>query len=139
KQLGINEQGAMAAGIVVLILSFIPSYITVSIGPFNEGVNAWHSFATLGILLVIVATGVVAVKSFAAEYLPEGVPWNMVATPCAGLGTLLLLLRGLTVSHAGMGWSGWVLVIAGVVMTAFAALAMKAAGEDLSQFKKSEG
>src|SRR5699024_2868871 len=102
--------------------SFFPSYITVSIGPFNEGVNAWHSFATLGVLLVIVATAVVAVKAFAAENLPDGVPWNIVITACAGVGTLLLLLRGLTVSHAGMGWSGWVLIIASAALTVFAAL-----------------
>lgn len=139
KQLGLNEQATMAAGAVAIILSFFPSYVTVSFGPYSSGANAWHSFATLGVLLVIAATALAAVKAFAAEYLPDGVPWNIVITACAGVGTVLLLLRGLTVSHAGLGWSGWALVIAGVVMTAFAALALKASGEDLSQFKQTEG
>lgn len=139
KQLGLNEQATMAAGVVAIILSFFPAYVTVSLGPYSSGATAWHSFATVGILLVIVATALAALKAFAVEYLPAGVPWTIVITACAGLGTLLLLLRGLTVTHAGLGWSGWVLVIAGVVMTAFAALALKASGEDLSQFKQTEG
>ena len=118
KSLGKYEQGALVAGALSLILSFFSSYVTVDAGPISGGTSAWDSYATLGILLVIASTAIVAVKAFAAENLPDGVPWNLVALAAAGLGTLLLILRAFTYGDGGLsgvdvgpGWSGWALFI----------------------------
>lgn len=144
KSLGKFELGAMVAGGLAIILSFIESYVTVSAGSISVGINAWDSFATLGVLLIIVATALVAVKAFAQENLPDNVPWSLIAAVAAGLGTLLLILRAFTYSDGGFGsqvdigpgWSGWLLFVAGIVLTACAALIFKSSGEKLPEFNK---
>lgn len=136
KEMSMYNQGSLAAGVLAIIFSFLPSYVTVSMLGFSEGVNAWHSFATLGVLLIIAATALIAVKALAAESLPAEVPWYMIATAAAGLGTFLVLIRGVTVSHASMGWSGWVTVIFALVLTAGAAMSMVESGEKLPQANK---
>lgn len=142
KSIGKYEQGALVAGVLALILSFIESYVTVSASGFSAGTNAWDSYATLGILLIIAATAIIAVRAFAGENLPAGVPWALIATAAAGLGTLLLILRAFTYSDGGLGsvdvgpgWSGWVLFIAGIALTVFAYLISKSSGEKLQSNK----
>lgn len=117
----------------------------------SSGTNAWYSFATFGMLLVLVSVAVVAVKAFAAQSLPDGVPWRLVALATAGFGTLLLVLRALTEGSGdipsglgvevsvGPGWSGWVLMICVVALTVFTALAFKDSGEKLPEVNKKDG
>lgn len=152
KALGKFEQGALIAGGLSFILSFFERYVRVKIdggdlvpglsGSF--GTNAWTSYATLGILLVIVATAVVAVKAFAKDSLPDGVPWNLVALVAAGLGTFLLILRAFTASEGGIGasvgpgWSGWLLFVTTIALTVFTALSFKESGEKLPELKKDD-
>ncbi|KRC64010.1 hypothetical protein ASE12_04100 [Aeromicrobium sp. Root236] len=146
KSLGKFEQGALIAGGLSIILSFFGAYVRVSGGGVSKNVsNAWDSYATLGILLVIVATVIIAIKAFAAENLPDGVPWNLVALAAAGLGTLLLILRAFTYSDGGFtgidvgpGWSGWVLFITTIALTVFAFLLFKASGEKIPEINKKD-
>ena len=150
KSLGKWEQGALISGVVAIILSFISSYVTASYdGPgslsVSDGTNAWTSWATLGILLVIASTVIVALKAFAKENLPDEVPWSLVALATAGIGTLLLILRavfpggpdapGLSI---GPGWSGWLLFIAGIALTAFTFLSFKESGEKIPEINKKD-
>jgi hypothetical protein len=143
KSLGKFEQGALVAGVLALILSFIEKYVTVSSGPISVGINAWDSWATLGILLIVVSTAIVAVKAFAKENLPAGAPWSLIAAATAGLGTLLLILRAFTYSDGGLGdsvdigpgWSGWLLFVAGIALTAFTVLSFRESGEKMPDFK----
>ncbi len=150
KSLGKNEQGALIAGGVAIILSFIGSYVTASydgpgagaIGNLG-GTNAWTSYATLGILLVIAATVIVAIKAFAADSLPDGIPWNLAALAAAGVGTLLLILRALFPGGAdvpgfsvGPGWSGYLLWVAALALTYFAFVLFKASGDKMPEIKK---
>jgi hypothetical protein len=146
-----TDLGALVAGGLALVLSLIGSYISVSVdvpdgaegfGITDDGggvTNAWTSYATLGMLLIAVAVALVAVMVFAPHVLPAGVPFNLVAAAAAGLGTLLVLLRALTYSEssgfggievsAGPGWSGWLLFVATIALTVFAALGFKGSGE----------
>ncbi|MCL8252672.1 hypothetical protein AERO_14875 [Aeromicrobium fastidiosum] len=148
KSIGKYDQGALISGGLALILSFISSYVTASFdGPgglsISDGTNAWTSYATLGILLVIVATAIVAVKAFARENLPDGVPWNLAAAALAGVGTLLLILRAVFPGgpdaagySIGPGWSGYLLFLAGIALTVFTVLSFRASGEKLPQANK---
>lgn len=143
KSLGKFEQGALVSGVVAIILSFFGSYVTVSAGGISVGTNAWDSYATLGVLLILVSTVVVAVKAFAKENLPAGVPWSLVAAATAGLGTILLVLRAFTYSDNGLsnvdvgpGWSGWLLFIAGIALTVFTVLSFKESGEKIPEINK---
>lgn len=151
KSLGINDQGALVAGALAIVLSFFGSYVTASydgpgasaVGNISAGTNAWTSYATLGILLVIASTAIVAIRVFAPSTLPAGAPWNLIAAATAGLGTLLLILRavfngapsGLGVS-VGPGWSGYLLWIAALALTVFTVLAFRASGEKIPDVKK---
>jgi hypothetical protein len=151
KSIGKFEQGALIAGVLALILSFISNYVTASYdGPgdlnVSAGTNAWTSYATLGILLVIAATAIVAVKAFARENLPDGVPWNLAAAALAGVGTLLLILRAVFPGgpdgagySIGPGWSGYLLFIAGIALTVFTVLSFRESGEKLPQGNKNNG
>lgn len=141
KSLGKFEQGALVAGVLALILSFFSRYVSADLGPLGTyGISAWHSYAVLGMLLIIVSTAVVAVKAFAGEQLPAGIPWSLVAAATAGLGTILVLLRGLTAgSGANIGWSGWLLIIAGIALTAFTVLSFRESGEKIPDFNNKSG
>lgn len=151
KSIGKFEQGALIAGGLSLILSFINKYVTVSVdggelaglGGAVGGTNAWDSFATIGVLLVIAATAIVAVKVFAGENLPAGVPWNLVAFAAAALGTVLLILRAFTYGNQGIsqisigpGWSGWALFVTSIALSVFAFLSFRESGEKIPEFNK---
>ena len=151
KSIGKFEQGALIAGVLALILSFIPKYYTASYdGPggfgVSSGISAWHSYATFGVLLIIAATAIVAVKAFARENLPDGVPWNLVAAALSGVGTVLVILRAIFDDapdfpgvSAGPGWSGYLLFVAGIVLTVFTVLSFRESGEKLPQANKNNG
>ncbi|MEJ7634360.1 hypothetical protein [Aeromicrobium sp.] len=151
KSLGKYEQGALISGALAIILSFISKYVTASYdGPgssaipeSSSGTNAWTSYATLGMLLIIVATAIVATRAFARDSLPDGVPWTLVAAATAGLGTLLLILRALFPGGGdvpgfdiGPGWSGYLLWIAGIALTVFTVLLFKESGEKMPDVNK---
>jgi hypothetical protein len=137
KSLGKFEQGALVAGAVSIIVSFFTRYVAVDLGPLGtHGTNAWHSYATLGILLVIVATAILATKALAPAALPEGAPWSLIALAAAGLGTILLILRAFTVDFANPGWSGYLLFLTSIALTAFAYLIFKESGEKVPDMNK---
>ncbi len=148
KALDKNTQGALIAGGLATIVSFFSAYIKASYDgkiagiDLSYGISAWHSYATLGILLVIAATAIIALKAFAADSLPDGIPWNLAALGAAGLGLLLLILRALTVGGGGSGvsvgpgWSGYLLWILVATLTWFAFNLFKASGEKMPEMKK---
>lgn len=153
KSLGKFEQGALISGTLAIILSFFGSYVTASFDGGDEvpglsvssGTNAWTSYATLGVLLIVASVAVVAVKAFAKGSLPTGVPWNLVAAAAAGLGTILLILRALFPGggdvpglSVGPGWSGYLLWIAAIALTAFTALSFRESGEKVPEIKKND-
>jgi len=151
KSLGKFEQGALISGGIAIIVSFIGSYVTASYdGPssisVSSGTNAWTSYATIGVLLIVVATAIVGVKAFAKENLPAGVPWSLVAAAAAALGTLLVILRAVFNGapdfpgvSVGPGWSGYVLFVAGIALTVFTALSFKESGEKIPEFNRGAG
>ena len=57
KQVSRNDKGVLGAGIVALIFSFVSHYYggSVNVGGFHysAGVNAWHSYAFFGMLLIL--------------------------------------------------------------------------------------
>jgi hypothetical protein len=149
KSLSKNDQGALISGALAVIFTFLGSYMTVSFKvasvSSSSGHNAWDGWGVLGSLLLIAALAIVAVRIFAADSLPDGVPWNLTALAAAALGTLILLIKGLTYSaggiagagvDAGPGWSAWVLFILSIVFTGFLFLLFKESGEKLPEIKK---
>jgi hypothetical protein len=148
RQVDNNDLGVMAAGVAALVFSFLPyvgaSYKVSGLGGGSVHVNAWHGAALLGLLLLVAAAAVVAVRVFTDVTLPAlPVGWHVLVAAAAGLGTLIVLVRGMsyggdsfsgfgTSVSAGMRWGGYLLVLAGIAETAFAVLALRASGESMS-------
>jgi hypothetical protein len=136
-----NDWGVLGGAAAIFIVSLIPSYISYDYsGQFpgfdaSGGISAWHSYATLGLLLLFAAGAIVALRVFEVTTLPEiGVGWAMITTALAGLGAILVILRALTVSSAfgvsvGPGWSGYLLMLLAIATTVFAALNFRESGE----------
>lgn len=138
--IGKSAWGVGAAGLLALILSFLPWYATWSWEGFygdggSDGFSAWHSYATVGILLVVAAVGVVAVDVFVGAALPKGLPLNLIAAGVAAVGTLLLVLRAVTWGASigfgtfGPGWSAYALWAASLAVVVFSALRARESGE----------
>jgi amino acid transporter len=139
KSLGKNEQGALVAGGLSIILSFFSRFVSYDLGPLGtHGISAWNGVGTLGVLLVIIATAIVGIKAFAKERLPEGIPWSLAALAAAGLGTIILILKGFTADYGNPGWSGWALFITTIALTAFAFLSFKESGEKIPEINKKD-
>lgn len=145
KQINRNDQGILGAGILFLLLSFfIPFYGVSYKGPGGLGgsasVTAWHSYGFLGVLLVLIAVGIVAFRVFGNGSLPTlPVGPNVLVAGLALLGTLLLLLRGFTYSTAsgggysvGLKWGAYVIFILAIAVVVFAFLNFKASGEKIA-------
>lgn len=116
---------AVGAGAVALLFSFFNSYIRVSFMGHSAGVSsAWTSYATLGMLLILAAVVLVVADTMQPAVLPDTAPWPLIIGGASALGTFLVLLRGLTWSDSalgasvGLGWSGWIVIIAGIVLVA---------------------
>lgn len=143
KQISRNDQLIVGGGALAFIASFLPfwgvSYHIDGHG-YSASVSAWHSYAILGLLLVFIAAGIAAARIFANASLPSlPVGVNLLVLVLAGLGTLLLILRGFTWPHAsglggsyGVKWGGYILFIAGIAETVGAFLNFKASGEKVS-------
>lgn len=144
KQVSRNDKVVVGAGIVALIFSFIPHYYGVSANilgqHFSSGVSAWHSYAFLGMLLILVATALAAIAVSGAAQLPKlPIGLNLAVASLAGIGTLLVLIRGLTAGSGGgpgysygLQWSGYIVILAGIVQTVFSVLNARVAGEKLA-------
>ncbi|MDQ3628753.1 MAG: hypothetical protein M3419_08090 [Actinomycetota bacterium] len=148
-----NDLGALIAGGLVFVLSLMPAWVTSGVdggaadilgaAAMDTGVNAWQGVNALAMLLLLLATAVVAVKVFAPQSLPSTLPVGIgvVAAGLAAAGTVILVIRTLTLfeSQESMGvsfsispgWSGWLLMIAAVALTVFAVLGLKESGESL--------
>jgi hypothetical protein len=142
-----NDLAVMIAGVVAFIASFLPywgisfkSKVSGTSFGSSGSISAWHSYATLGLLLLFAAAILIAVKTFAASSLPSSLPvgLHVVAAALAALGTLLLILRAFTIDgpngggfSSGVKWGGYVLFIAGIAETVFAVLGMRESGEEI--------
>jgi hypothetical protein len=134
-----NDWGVLGGAAAIFIVSLIPSYVTFELGGVSfpgvpSGVNAWQSYATLGLLFLFAAGVIVALRVFAIATLPEiGVGWAMITTALAGLGAFLVILRAFTYSgglgSVSVGWSGYLLMLLAIATTVFAALNFRESGE----------
>ncbi len=145
--------GALAAGGLTLLISFVPFFYRVSvdgdddlgISGIADGINAWHELGVLAMLLFILAVAAVAVRVFAPEVVPAAVPASLVALALGVLSLLFLLLYALTVGpdipafasdsvNAGLSFTGYLQFLTTIAFVVFTALGFKNSGEKLPDF-----
>jgi hypothetical protein len=122
KSLSRTDRIRIGAAVIFFISSFLP-FVGASVGDSGLGLhisvseNAWHSFALLGVLLVLVAIAVWALQRFTAVELPTWqVAWGVAIPALAALGTLLIFLRAITYgSPIGLRYGAFLVVISGIV------------------------
>src|SRR3954449_9594200 len=100
RQMPRNDQGVLAAGVLAFIASFFPYYgASVNAAGFHgsSSTSAWHSYATLAILLVLAATVAPTVQLFATDSLPQtAMSWNFIVLALSAVGSALLIIRSFT-------------------------------------------
>lgn len=142
RQLPRYDQGVLGAGLLAFIASFFPYYgATASfLGRHaSTSTSAWHSWNTVGLLLIIAATLVAAVEVFARASLPTvQVPWSVIALGLSALGTVLIIIRSFTLDHGkiagfsyGLRWGAYVLMILCLAQVVFAFLRVRERGDAL--------
>jgi hypothetical protein len=112
----------IAAAVIFFIASFLP-FVGVSVGGLSGGfklsvsIDAWHSFALLGVLLFLAAVVVWALQRFSSVELPTWrVAWSVAIPALAAIGTALVALRAITYgSGVGLRYGAVLLVLSGIV------------------------
>ncbi|HEX3908618.1 MAG TPA: hypothetical protein VHW92_11880 [Mycobacteriales bacterium] len=146
------DLGILIAGVLAFIVSFFPYYgasssgATVAgqhIGGVSESVTAWHSYSTIALLLILLATAVSAVAIFAptaAPQLPIGLRW--IAAGLSALGGLLYVIRLFTLDHKsesvfgvkvteGVKWGGYLLLIIVLIHVACSVISALSSDEEV--------
>ncbi len=151
KQINRNDQGILGAGIAAFIFSFLPwyqaSYNGGVAGIFHESYSrnysAWQGFGILGVLLLLAAVAITAIRVFSIAQLPKApLGWNVIVAGAAGLGTLFVLFEWLIFDplngvhgkgiSEGLAWAGYIFLILAIAETVFAFLNFKASGEKVA-------
>ena len=115
------DVAAVALGFIAFIAAFFP-YVGFSgkIGgfAFSVSINAWHSYAMVGLFLLVGGGVAVAIGiATATANPPAKAVLDLVAACMAALGTLLIVLRALSYSQLTIDWGGWALIVAGAAET----------------------
>ena len=142
KALPRNDQAVLGLGVLAFIASFFPFYgVSVNLGGFkaSESINTWHSYAVLGILLVLAATLLAAAQVFAGSSLPSmPMSANFLVAALAAVGTLLIVIRGFTYDSAstpggsvGLKWGFYVMLVVCVAQVVFAVIRLRASCESM--------
>jgi hypothetical protein len=142
KQINRNDQLIIGGGGLGFIFSFLPWY-KASAGPYSATWNAWQGFfGTVGVLFLLIAAVLVALRVFANFQLPSlPVGPNVLILGLAGVGTLFTLLEWLIFdpTHGagrgisqGLGWAGYIFEILVIAETVGAYLNFKASGEKIA-------
>src|ERR1700722_4889785 len=118
----------VGGGVVAFIFTLF-DYVGISISHIGSySISAWHSYAILGVLLILAAAVGWALLAVRAVQLPKlPVKSELIAAAATSLGTLLIVIRAATYpSPIGIRFGGIVLILAGFVMTAGAVWALSA-------------
>ena len=136
------DQGLIGLGVLALVVSFFPYYgasVNAGVLHASESVNAWHGWALFGIMLIFIATALVAIEDFSREQLPRlQVSWNFIVAAMSVLGVICVFLRSITLpsGHAlgvsyGVRFGGYLLIVVCAAHALVACLRLLRSGEQM--------
>ena len=134
-----NERGVVISGLAAAVLSVLPWYLQFTFDGtgFDMSTSAWTGSATIGMVLMLGSTALIAIKALSAGTLPTTVPWHMISVAGAGIGTFLVVVRAFTAGSSapgvdvGPGWSGWLLFVAAIALTVYTVRAYRDSDETI--------
>jgi Kef-type K+ transport system membrane component KefB len=137
KRLSTLDRAIAGGAAVAFIAAFLPWY-GVTVGPFSVSVSGWSAgFTAWAGALLLTAAGVILVlmRSGLKLSLPNVGPAVLVAG-VAALGLLLVIIRWISFPRyhgvdVGARYGFYLALVAGIVETAAAVLAMRASGESM--------
>lgn len=150
RELPRNDRVFLGLGVAVFIASFLPWYgasVSASFGgqsiSSSASVTAWHGWAALGVILMLVATLIVAVQRFSDAELPTlMLSWTRVVLLIDVVGAGIFVIRSIRLPSesvagfsVGLRWGGWLLMIVAIAQVVFAALRVRDAGESLTSWR----
>ncbi len=132
KKLSTGDKGVVGAGVVALIALFLP-WEGVTVGPYSVSVSGFSSgFGWVGALLIIAAAVYVVLVRSGSNVPKLSYGPGVLVLGASAIGTLLVLLRWLTLSNGvGPRIGLWLTVIAGLVQVFFALGLFRSTGETL--------
>ena len=146
RELPRNDRWFLGLGVAVFIAAFLPWYgvsYSASFGgksiSSSASVTAWHGWAALGIVLMLLATLIVAVQLFSDAELPAlRLSWTRVVFAIDVIGAVIFVVRSLRLPSesvaglsVGLRWGGWILIVVAIAQVVFAALRLRDSGESL--------
>ena len=141
KQFSTLDRAIAGGAAVAFIAGFLPWY-GVSVGPFSASVSGWSAGFTAwaGTLLLTAAGVLLVLRRSGAKFALGGVGPTVVVACVAAVGLLLVIIRWISfpryhavgVSYGvGARYGIYLALIAGIVETTAAVMAMRASGEQL--------
>jgi hypothetical protein len=145
------DQGVIATGILTFIVSFFPYYGVkasgtvdgVHVGGASTSYTAWHSYSTLGLLLILLGSIVYGIVLLSPSTLPElPVSPRWIAAGVCALGALLYVIRLFTLPHhhvsgagfsasEGVKWGGYLLLLIVLVHVACSVISALSSDEEV--------
>jgi len=150
KSLSTRDQVAIGASAVALIALFLPWY-GYSAGGGSASVTGWStSYGWIGALLIIAAGGLLVAHKAGADTSRLRLTPAVLVLATSALGTLLVLIRWLTLPSGHYGFAGVsasygpsigiiLTIIAGVIQTVIAVMMFRSSGEELPWTKQATG
>jgi hypothetical protein len=122
------DVAAAALGFIAFIAAFFP-YVgfsgTIGGVTVSVDINAWHSYAIVGLFLLLGAAVAVVIGIAAASASPQATAvLDLVAAGMAALGTLLVVVRALSYSGVTIERGGWIVIVAGAAEALSAAASL---------------
>lgn len=142
KDVPVYDQGILGIGVVALIVSFFPYYgasVNAAGLHASASVNAWHGWAFLGIVLIFLATALVAIENFSRDPLPRlAVSWTVIVAAMSVLGAICVFLRSVTLPHGstfgvtyGVRFGGILLIVVCAAHAVVSVLKLLRSGEQM--------
>jgi hypothetical protein len=116
-------------GLLVFLASFLPWYGVTGFG-VTSSYTGWHAgLSALGLILLLLATGVTAAELFARDSLPQlPFAYPLVEAGLAGVGAVLVVVKSLdlpadsALGDVALRWGGWILVLVTIGQAGITAL-----------------
>ncbi len=129
-----DVQIVLGGAVLFFILSFL-DWQSYSFGPYSVGVNLWHGFGVLVVLVAIVLLAWEVLRALGREVKIGSFPPGLISVALAGLLLVLTVIVFLDWSDY-RSWPEWVGLVLAIVIAVFAFRRAKSEGVEMPTMPK---